>query len=120
MAYVQLSPDTLTVTCWFAGPQPGNTAVAQVADDDPRLVAFLTPSPPTTIPADVFLARFTPIEQIAVQTAAAANPQIAFGLTLGLAQGFVILNSPVLSNWMAGLVAVGALTPARATQIMTP
>ncbi len=76
--------------------------------------------PPTQIQADVFLARFTPTEQIAVQAASLVNPQIAFGLTLGLAQGFVILTSPILANWMAGLVAAGAITPARSAAIMTP
>jgi len=79
-----------------------------------------TPLPPTTIGAADFFARFTPAEQLAVQAAATANTQIGIGLTLGLAQGFVIFASPLLHNWMAGLVAAGALTAARATVIMTP
>jgi hypothetical protein len=78
------------------------------------------PPPATTIGTAAFMARFTPTEQIAIQTAASANPQIGFGLTLGLAQGFIILTSPILANWLAGLVAAGAITAARATVVSTP
>jgi hypothetical protein len=77
-------------------------------------------APPTTLQAAVFFNRFTPAEQVAVQAAAAANAQLGLGLTLGLAQGFVILTSPILAHWMAGLVTAGAITEARATVIMTP
>jgi hypothetical protein len=79
-----------------------------------------TPIVPTTIPAAAFYARFTPAEQLAVQTAANASPQLGLGMTLGLAQGFVIFASPLLINWMNGMVAAGAITRARAAVIMTP
>ena len=78
------------------------------------------PAPPTTIAAAAFLGRFTQAEQLAVQAAAAASPAIGVGLTLGLAQGFVIFASPLLTSWMEALVAAGAITKARATEIMTP
>jgi hypothetical protein len=64
--------------------------------------------------------RFTGPEQLAVQTAATANAQLGIGLTLGLAQGYVIFNGPLLVNWMAGLVTARAITSDRATIIMTP
>jgi hypothetical protein len=79
-----------------------------------------TPINPTTISAAAFFARFTPAEQVAVQAASTANAQIGLGMTLGLAQGFIIFASPLLANWMNGLVAAGALTRARANVIMTP
>lgn len=78
------------------------------------------PPPATQIQAAAFLARFTPVEQAAVQQAALANQQIALGLTMGLAQGYVDLTSPVLAAWMAALVTAGAITAARSAVIMTP
>jgi hypothetical protein len=51
-----------------------------------------------------FLARFTATGQLAVQQAAANNPQIGVGLAMGLAIGRIDLNGPIQANWMAGLV----------------
>jgi hypothetical protein len=78
------------------------------------------PTMPTTISAADFYARFTATEQLAVQTAANASAQLGLGMTLSLAQGYVTFSSIPLQNWMAGLVAAGAITQARATQILTP
>src|ERR1700719_3859135 len=49
MTYVQLSADTTAVIGAFGGPQSGNAAVSNIADNDPRLLAFL--SPPTSAAA---------------------------------------------------------------------
>ena len=74
----------------------------------------------TIIPAGDFLDRFTLQEQGAVQVAAQANPQIMLGLTIGLARGVIDLRAARLAAWMAMLVAAGAITDARRTEIMTP
>ena len=44
MTYVQLSADTTAVIGAFGGPQSGNAAVSNIADNDPRLLAFLAPA----------------------------------------------------------------------------
>ena len=67
-----------------------------------------------------FLARFTATEQLAVQQAAANNPQIGVGLAMGLAIGRIDLNGPIQANWMAGLVTYGATTAQRGSVILTP
>lgn len=79
-----------------------------------------TPPPPVVISPGDFLARFTANEQTAVQTACLASAQLQLGLTVGLALGQIDLGGVTLQTWMAGLVAVGAITQARATAIMTP
>lgn len=47
MAWVQLGVGTVdtpgTVIAVFGGPQTGNDSVVEVADDDPRIAAFLHP-----------------------------------------------------------------------------
>jgi hypothetical protein len=78
------------------------------------------PPPPVNISAGDFLNFFTPTEQQAVQTACLASPTLMLGLTMGLAQGTINLTSPVLAQWMAGLVTAGAITQARSTAILTP
>lgn len=95
-----------------------NTAL--MADDGTPAWHPTPPPKPTTISAGAFLARFTPAEQEAVQTAAAGAPTIALGLTMGLATGSIDLTSGTLKTWMAGLVTAGAITAARSTTIMTP
>jgi hypothetical protein len=78
------------------------------------------PPPTTTLTSAEFFNRFTAAEQGAIQAACTASASLGVGLTLGLAQGFVVLTSPILANWMNGLVAAGALTAARMTEILTP
>lgn len=77
-------------------------------------------SPPTTISAAAFLARFLPAEEVAIQTAAATNPQIALGLTMGIAKGQIDLVSPTVTTWMNALVTANCITSARMTAILTP
>lgn len=74
--------------------------------------------PPTTIQNADFLALFTMPEQAAIQTACLANAQLQLGLTIALAQGYITLSSPLLANWMAGLVTTGAITADRSTAIL--
>lgn len=99
-----------------AAPVP-STGWTEVADDDPRIAAFLIRAP-TTISAAGFLARFTSAEQAAIQAAAATNASIALGLTMGLAAGVVYVSSPTVQAWMQGLVAAGVLTAARSAQVL--
>lgn len=67
-----------------------------------------------------FYNRFTDAEKLAVQTAANASPQIALGLTHGLVSGSVTLTGPTIKAWMDALVAAGAITADRETEILTP
>jgi hypothetical protein len=94
---------------YLAWVRAGNTA-------DP---APASPTP-TTITAGAFLARFTAAEQAAVQQVCLASPQLMLGLTTGLAVGEIDLTGSNLATWMAGLVAAGAITQARATAIVEP
>jgi hypothetical protein len=72
------------------------------------------PAPPLTeIPAIDFLGRFTPAEQAGIQQECLANPQIALGLTMGLAKGLVDVTSSRVAAWMAALVTAGRLTKVR-------
>jgi hypothetical protein len=66
------------------------------------------------------LGRFTPAEQLAIQTAADGTPSIALGLTMGLASGSINLTDATVTNWMSSLVAAGAITSTRMTAILTP
>jgi len=100
---------------WVECPSESGVSIGWTHDG----VTFTAPLR-TTIPAGDFLDRFTPQEQGAVQVAAQANPQIMLGLTIGLARGVIDLRAARLAAWMAALVAAGALTDARRTEIMTP
>jgi hypothetical protein len=79
-----------------------------------------TPSPPTTISASAFLARFTQAEQEAVWAACASTPPLGVGLANGLAAGSIDLTSSVTQAWMVALVAAGAITADREAAILTP
>jgi hypothetical protein len=78
------------------------------------------PPPPTTLTPYEFLERFTPSEQLAVQTVCSSNMTLLVGLTTGIASGSVSLSDPNVVNWVNGLVTAGAITSARATAILTP
>ncbi len=92
---------------WLAA---GNTA-------DPAPV----PAKPSVIPVQAFWARFTAAEQAAIETAAAATPAIAHGMTFALAAGQVnLLGGGVNNTWMPLVVTAGAVTAARSAIILTP
>jgi hypothetical protein len=75
---------------------------------------------PTQINPGDFLLRFTPTEQSAIQQLAITNGQIALGLTMGLARGYIDLAGPLLGPWMDALTAAGAIAPGRKAVILTP
>jgi hypothetical protein len=77
------------------------------------------PPPPRIISTVEFLNRFQAAAQAAIWTACGASPQLGVGLTLGLAQGYINLDSPVLTAWLQGLVAAGALTAAQAADAVS-
>jgi hypothetical protein len=78
------------------------------------------PPPPhvSIISATDWLNRFSPAEQLAVQAACLANPTIQLGLTVGLAQGWIDLAQPRAANWLAMLVAAGAIAAARVPTLL--
>ena len=105
----------------------GSTFVVEAMSDDAalRTINAMAPAgwsrpPPTSISALAFLQRFTQIEQAAIWQAAVATPAIGIGLQQGLATGTIDLNSPVVAQWLAALVAANAVTQERATVILTP
>jgi hypothetical protein len=79
-----------------------------------------TPPRPKQINPGDFLLRFTPAEQSAIQQLAITNGQIALGLTMGLARGYIDLAGPLLGPWMDALTAAGAIAPGRKSVILTP
>ena len=82
---------------------------------------FTPPPNPTVISAVAFLDRFTPAEQVAVQTAAVTNPaEIGTLLTVGMISGMIDLTDPKLITWIGALVTANAITSARSTEILTP
>jgi hypothetical protein len=76
---------------------------------------------PSVISVQAFWARFTPTEQGAIQAAASTNPAIAQAMTFALVVGQVnLLTGPIVTSWMAALVAAGVITSARSAIILTP
>jgi len=76
---------------------------------------------PSVISVQAFWARFTPAEQAAIETAAGTNPAIAQAMTFALVVGQVnLLSGPIVTSWMATLVANGVITAARSAIILTP
>ena len=103
---------------------PAPTNITVVGPDHTAALAgvFMTDgtAPPTTIPVADFFARFTPTETGAVWVAAQQVPALGVGLMQGLANGAINLTSPVLAEWMAGLVQASVITQARHDTILTP
>lgn len=108
-AIIPTDPRNRDHIAYVAWVQAGNTAKPVVAA-----------TKPTSIPAGEFLQRFTPAEQLAIQTAALTNAQLFLGLIQGLASGNITLTDPLVNAWLEGLVGVKALTEARKTAVLTP
>ena|SRR5215469_13278697 len=102
---------------WYDGNQ-----TAQCVQAAQSALTNFVPSNPTTIPTAAFLSRFTPTEQAAVWSAIGkdATGQLGALLTNGLANGQITLNDSKVTQFMAALVASGAITQARSTIITTP
>jgi hypothetical protein len=82
---------------------------------------YVPPTPPIQLPTLMFLQRFTQPEMLLIQAAAASDPAIALGLTIGLATGTITLvGDPVVATWMASLVTASCISPTRMIAILTP
>lgn len=104
-------------------------AFAMAAPEGKRLGAMsgqpawvdAAPAPvPQRISSEAFRLRFTDAEQLATQILAGQNPLVALGLTRGITGGTVDLLGQSVADWMALVVAGGAVSPARAAIILTP
>jgi hypothetical protein len=108
-AYIPVDPGNADYAAYLAWRAAGNAP-------DPAP----TPPRPTQINPGDFLMRFTPTEQSAIQQLAITNGQIALGLTMGLARGYIDLAGPLLGPWMDALTTAGAIAPGRKAVILTP
>ena len=97
-AYIPVDPGNADYAAYLAWEAAGNSP-------DPAPI----PPRPTQINPGDFLLRFTPTEQSAIQQLAITNGQIALGLTMGLARGYIDLAGPLLGPWMDALTAAGAI-----------
>jgi hypothetical protein len=121
----------VTATSWLRTSDDVLIYADPLTDNYQGLLAWIsegnTPDPlpvamrPTVIPIALFWARFTAAEQAAIQSAAATAPSIAQAMTFASVIGMVnLVSGPIVTNWMATLVAAGIITSARATIILTP
>jgi hypothetical protein len=79
------------------------------------------PSPaPTIIPALDFIDRFTPAEQLAIETAAQSSPALQLWLTKAIAAETVDLRGPEAAAGLDALVTGGLLDAKRKAEILTP
>jgi hypothetical protein len=112
MAHVQID-GTGKVTGVYGGPQPGNGAVTDIPDDDPRVAAFLAPVKPQRITATQFLNRLPP----AVLPVLAAAPQTLIMLITLAAAGDIDLTDPQVQAGINALVP-SVLTAAQAAAVL--
>ena len=101
----------------YANPQPG-IAEEALSEDDPELVAYLSPEPePILIPYGAFRARWEPEELEALFAAKKADWRIEDYVTLASAQGHVNLSGSTAAAARALFVALGVLSEERASAI---
>ena len=115
MAYVQQDASG-KVTAVYGGPQPGITGCADIADNDPALLAFIAaqnPPKPQQIPPSVFLTRFPP----GVVQTLFTNPDTGAFLIMCAASGSIDLTDPKVQGGVSGLVPA-FLTQAQAIAIL--
>jgi hypothetical protein len=92
----------------------------EIADDDPRLVAFLNPPGPRRVmlPLD-FFKLFTDAEKLAIATAAVQNAQVLLWFQMASAASIINLDDPDLIQGMAGLLSNNLITQDRHDRIMS-
>jgi hypothetical protein len=115
MAHVQLDASGNVVGI-FGGPQPGDTAVTDIPDNDPRVLAFLSPvvpAKPQQITATQFLNRMPP----AVLPVLWTNAQTGVMLMMLAAATMIDLTDPGVQGGINALVP-GILTAAQALAIL--
>jgi hypothetical protein len=114
MAYVQINAGKVTAV--YGGPQPGVTGCAEVADNDPGLLAFFAaqnPAKPQLITSVAFLNRFP----AGVVETLYDNPQMGSFLIMCAAAGTINLADPGVQTGVSGLVPA-FLTQAQALAIL--
>lgn len=120
MAYVTLDGNG-TVTGIFGTaqnpPLPADYAV--VPDNDPRIAAFLTPSPIKPTPLDWFL-RLSQATQAALDVAARTDTAVSLALRYASGVTFVDVNDPRTVQNVQLLQSKGLITAAEATTLLTP
>lgn len=130
MKYVALTNDGLSVVAVYPGPQPNLPNVVEVADNDPRFLAWSPNGPtPTVIPYEAFQSRFTAaefnaatdyVEEINLTTGKPKRPALKQATARVWALGTVNLLHPATAQFMDALVVGGVLTAERKTVILTP
>jgi hypothetical protein len=117
MTYVQIDGSG-KVTAIYGGNQPGISGCTDVADNDPRIAAFLTGGKPQRITGSQFINRFTPLEQMALATAAMGNPQMMLFMISMAAAGTIDLTDPAVAAGVNGLVGNVIANSARAAAVL--
>ncbi len=102
------------ITGIFAMPQ---TFSSEIADDDPRIAAFLAAQiPPPSLTFLQFMALFAPSEQAAI--VASADPQVRLFTLMAAGAGALQLNNSEVVAGVNYLVTAGILTSARASAVL--
>lgn len=113
--------DPADAKTWSFWPSTNATA-EQIAVANQLLASLVPPLKPISISTADFQARFTQAEQqaawVAMQKDASGGLGAAY--TLAMTGGTVTLTDARVAAYVAGLVAMGALTQDRATAITTP
>jgi hypothetical protein len=112
MAYVQLDGGG-KVTAIYGGNQPGISGCAEIADNDPRLAAFLAPGKPQRVSSTQFLNRLPQ----SVLPGLASNPQTLIMLITLAAAGDIDLTDPAVQGGINALVP-SVLTAAQAAAVL--
>lgn len=123
MPYVQRDANA-SIVGLYEQMQPGY-ATELLADTDPAVVAYLASqgTNPNVIPSSKFFARFMTLGVTGAVWAACAKDttgQLGAGLTHGIVLAEIDLKSTETQQWLAGLVAAGAITQAQSDTILTP
>lgn len=103
---------------WNLGNSPID-GVTMVDKPDP-IVEPPTPEPKTQYLPLEYLELFTEAEQLAVVSATIANAQVKLWYDKMLAASYIDITDPRTIGGLNALVAVGLLTEARKTVILTP